>query len=433
MRYKISLYVSVLIVLVSALSFAPALSQDAPVTLDFFFLGDEITNPFVEEIIAAFEADNPNIAINFQSYPNEAYKTAIQVSLGSDDAPDILFNWNGEDTGRFVREGHLLDLTPYAESFGWYDAINPAALDAFTFNGVLYGVPYSLEAKYYYYNTTIFEQQSLTVPQTFDELLQVCGTLRDAGITPMSFGNQERWEGVHYMTIFNQKVVGEETILADYSLDVSPDTLFTDPGYAIAFQRLLDMQNAGCFADAVNATTPDAALAQFLVQQVAMYYQGTWIMGNLSANDFANYGMFRMPPMTDDAAQGNQNYALLGPISLQVSSSTEAPDAAAAFLNYFISQPVQQRFVEMTNRIPVRADALTDEIGTPELRNVVSDLATTEGAVAWLDVVLENSVSEAYLNAIQEVLAGTLTPTQAMENIRTVALDAQQSLGLGGS
>ena len=46
----------------------------------------------------------------------------------------------------------------------------------------------------------------------------MCRTIREAGMVPLAFGNQERWEGVHYLTIFNQKMAGEDTIAADYSL-----------------------------------------------------------------------------------------------------------------------------------------------------------------------------------------------------------------------
>jgi len=421
---------TILLTFVVLLLGASLATAQEEVNLDFYFLGDELINPFVEQVIADFEAENPGVSINFQPYPNESYKTTIQVALASDDRPDIFFNWSGEDTGRFLREGHLLDLTSYAEQYGWYDTINPSALDAFTFDGALYAAPYSLEAKYMYYNQNIFEEQGLEVPQTFDELLGICRSLREAGITPMAFGNQERWEGGHYLTIFNQKVVGEEQIAKDYSLAVPADELFTDPGYAEAFQRLLDMQDAGCFADAVNSTTPDIALAQFMAEQVAMYYQGTWIMGNLAAGGFEHYGMFRMPPMVDENAHGNQNYTLLAPIGLEVSATTEHPDVVAKFLDFFISQPSQQRLVEATGRIPVRADAMVEGVGTEALRNVVNDLATPEAAVEWLDVVLENRISEAYLNAIQEVLAGTLTPEEAMANIRATALEVQAELAV---
>ena len=36
------------------------------------------------------------------------------------------------------------------------------------------------------------------------------------------------------------------------------DKLFTDPGYVDAWQKVLDLQKAGCFQDAPNATSPEA-------------------------------------------------------------------------------------------------------------------------------------------------------------------------------
>jgi len=418
-----------LIVLIVAMmglvGIAPIAAQDQ-VVLDFYFLTDSVTEPYVQQIIADFEVANPNIDVNLLGYPNESYKTAIQVAIGADDAPDIFFNWPGEDTGRFVREGNVLDITAYAESFGWNDEISPAALDAYVFDGRLYGAPYSLEAKYFYYNTDIFEGNGITVPTTFDELLAVCETLRAAGITPLSFGNQERWEGVHYLSILNQRMAGEATIASDYTLTTPADELFTNPGYAAAFGKLLEIQNASCFADAVNATTPDAALAQFYTEQVAMYYQGTWIMGQLDQNEFeGRYGMFRMPPITSDDAQGDQGYALLGPIGLEISAGTEHPDEAAAFLNYFISQDAQAMLVEDLSRIPVRGEAVTSDIASEAMINVVDDLNTATGAVLWLDVILDNTISEVYLNSIQEVLAGTLTPEDAVALVREQALAVQ--------
>ena len=50
-------------------------------------------------------------------------------------------------------------------------------------------------------------------------------------------------------------------------------------------------------------------------------------------------------------------------------------------------------------------------------------------AINVLDVLLENSVSEAYLNEGVEILNGTATPQQAMEKIRAAAVAAKKKLG----
>ena len=44
-----------------------------------------------------------------------------------------------------------------------------------------------------WYNKEIFEQYNLTPPTTMDEWLNVCKTLKDNGITPISVDGVDRW------------------------------------------------------------------------------------------------------------------------------------------------------------------------------------------------------------------------------------------------
>ena len=68
-------------------------------------------------------------------------------------------------------------------------------------------------------------------------------------------------------------------------------------------------------------------------------------------------------------------------------------------------------------------DVLNRTTGPP------SDVAAATGSVMVLDVLLEASVSNAYLDAGVEVLNGTKTPAEAMEFIRGVALEAKAKMG----
>ena len=398
----------------------------AQTTLNMWMLSDGTLDPYFNEVIASFEAENPDIKINMQTYANEAYKTAIQVGIASSQPPDIYFNWAGDDSFRYVREGQAADLTEYAARDGW-GKLAPGATAAFSLDGKVYGVPMQQLSKYFYYNKAIFKREGLSEPATFDELLGMCQTLKDKGITPIAFGNSERWPGVHYLTIFNQKVVGEKTTANDYNLSNPADQLFTDPGYAQAFQKLLDMQAAGCFNDAPNSISPEVARALFFSGETAMTYCGTWCIAILKDNGFAGqYDLFRMPAITD--GKGNQSFVMAGPQGLQVSAKTQDKEAAAKFIAYILSQPEQELLLNKYNALVIRSDAVNADTD-PIVKWVIDDLATAEGTALWLDTLLENSVSEAYLNSIQEVLNGTKTPEQAVEAVRTAALAAKTRMG----
>lgn len=400
----------------------------AQTTLEYWTTANEQTAPYYESVVERFNASQDEIEVVLRTYANEAYKTALQVGLASESPPDVFFNWAGDDTNRFVREGQLMPLTEAANRDGWGEALSEGAVAAFRQDGEIYGAPISQESKFFFYNTRIFEENNLAPPETFAGLLDLCQTLRESGVTPLSFGNSERWQGVHYLSIFNQKVVGEERTDEDYSLEAPADELFTDPGYVEAFQKLVEMRDAGCFTAAPNATSPEIAWAEFYTEQVAMTYGGTWTIGVFNENGFeGQYDFFRMPSIED--GEGNQNYVLAAPIGIEVSARTENPDAAAEFVAFVVNEENQRAFYENAGRIPVDPDVVSAEGGSQALYDAVQDLATAEGTVLWLDTVLEASIAETYLDVIQEVLNGSRTPEAAAEAVRQAALAAQARLG----
>jgi raffinose/stachyose/melibiose transport system substrate-binding protein len=394
-------------------------------TLTIWVLND--IAPHFKEVAAEFEKTNPNVTITVRDYPNEAYKTAIQVGVASNQPPDIFFNEPGETAFKFVRDDQVMDLTATAKKAGW-DKTLKGTVGAFTLDGKIWGMPYTQQSKYYYYSKEIFAREKIRIPSSFNALLNTCKTLKAKGIVPISFGNSERWPGIHYMTILNQKVVGDAQIAADYSLKPAEDKLFTDPAYATALQKLKDMQDAGCFNNAVNSVSPEIARATFYSGKAAMTFCGTWCLGIMDSNGFkGKYGNFRFPRI--QGGKGNQDYVISGPSGLQISAKSGNKEAAISFLEYFISAKPQARMVSSTNRIPANPAAVKGLQLEPALAAVIADLGKASGSVLWLDSAVEAGVSDAYLNMIQEVLNGTKTPQQAMEVIRESALVAKKKLG----
>lgn len=383
--------------------------------------------PYFKGLAEEFRKSNPNVTITVRDYPNEAYKTAVQVGVASNQPPDIFYNDPGEASFKFVRDGQVLDLTAAAKSAGW-DKTLKGTLSAFTLDGKIWGLPYTQQSKYFFYNKEIFAKEGVKVPSNFGELLMTCRSLKGKGITPIAFGNSERWPGIHYMTILNQKVVGDAQIAADYSLKPATDKLFTDPGYATALQRLKDMQDAGCFNNAVNSVSPEIARATFYTGKSAMTFCGTWCLGIMNSNGFeGKYGNFRFPRI--EGGKGNQDYVISGPTGLQVSAKTANKEAAFAFLAFVASEKAQARLVSETQRIPTIATAVKGLKLEPALAAVIADLGQADGSTLWLDSAVESGISDAYQNAIQEVLNGTKTPQQAMISVREAALEAKKKLG----
>jgi raffinose/stachyose/melibiose transport system substrate-binding protein len=404
----------------------PAAAQD-PVEVKFWTLTNPGQGDFYAEAIAAFEAENPGIRIVHEEFPNEAYKTAIQVALNGSEPPDAFFNWVGEDSARLVREGLVMDITDYGTEEGGFQAVlSPAWIDSLTYDGRIYGVPMEAVSKYFYYNRAFFEEHGLAEPQTFGELAQLCRDVRavDPAIVPLPLGNSERWKLNHYITVLNERVVGAEAAADDYDLSAPEGELFADPGYVEAWGKVLELQEAGCFQDAPNATTPELSRAMFSSGASPMIYCGSWCAGSFDTDGFTDYAMFRMPPVEGGRGQEGSNFVLVQ--GHQVAAASPHPEEAVRWLSFLASPEMGRRYAETLQRIPANPAGLGEAEGlTEQFTWMAEDVSAVTRQVNVLDVLLENSVSEAYLNAGVEVLNGTMTPEAAMESIRAAALGAK--------
>jgi ABC-type glycerol-3-phosphate transport system substrate-binding protein len=72
---------SVLIVISAllGLNLSPARAQEAPVTLNLWMFLDG--TGFLESVVAAFEAEHPNIQINITDVPEEEYTTKVDTAF----------------------------------------------------------------------------------------------------------------------------------------------------------------------------------------------------------------------------------------------------------------------------------------------------------------------------------------------------------------
>lgn len=406
-----------------------AAAQD-PIQIKMWTLKTEGYPEFVEYAKAEYAKTHPNIEIIHEDFPNEAYKTTIQVALTGSEPPDVFFNWSGEDAARLVRDGLALDITELGDREGGFrHSLSEGWQSSFMYDGKNYGVPTDAVSKYLYYNKSFFAEHGLQPVDTFSGLLQMCRDIRaiDASIVPMPVGNSERWKLNHFITTLNQRMLGVEGTAADYALTAPDDELFADPRYVEAWQKVLDMQEAGCFEDAPNATSPEATWSMFSAGVTPMAYCGTWCAGIFNADGFDDFAMFRFPAVEGGA--GDPGAVFLVPQGLQVSSKSEHPEEAVEWASFLVSDEMAAKFAEFLGAI-VSNPAMIDTVeGTEQYKWFVNDIAAASGSYNVLDVLLENSVSEAYLDDGVEILNGTMTPEQAMEHIRSVALEAKAKMG----
>ncbi|MDD3173428.1 MAG: sugar ABC transporter substrate-binding protein [Herbinix sp.] len=375
---------------------------------------------YFEDLAKEFEASHKNVDIIIENVGDPDYKSKLKVMLGADDAPDIFFSWSGESAYKFVRAGSVLDLSEYLDKDSeWADTFIPASLVPFTYEEGLYGIPVRIDCKMMVYNKDLFEKYNVEVPKTYEELLEICQTFKDAKVLPIALGNQDPWASCHYITTFNGQCVPEDVRNSDYNYKTGK---FTDKGYLDALYLLKDINDKGYFTPNTNAIEFEVARNDFLTGNAAMTYMQSIEFKRCSENNI-NAGVFPMP--APENAKGNTNLITGSPDGFMISKSCKNPDVAIELLKLITSNKWQERMITQLSS-PASIKDVHNESNSDEVTlEAVKLYSTADGFVNWLDADVHSKIAEVYVPGIQEVLAGTTTPEKLMEKVQKAADEIQ--------
>ena len=368
---------------------------------------------FFEEVAADFEKLNPNVKVDVQAISNDPFKEKIKIILGTEQGPDVFFSWPGEFTNRFIRAGQVYDLTDVMEQ-GWKDDFVYSQLEPFIYKGKIYGSPFRLDAKVFVYNTKIFREVGVAIPETFEDLLRVCAELKQAGITPIAFGNQAPWAVSHYIGTLNQKCVPDQIRLTD----IQPEKgTFTHPGYVEALKKY--QQLVPYFNQNANAIKHDEARINLFNGKAAMMYLEIVEIPEIERSapeEFkANYGIFKFPVIEDGL--GDQDYLTGYPEGFVVSANTKHPAEAIAFLKYLTGKEVGKKEAQELGFI----NGIKNVVDKGEVKDSIYDstqiILEAKSLVNWLDSSLHAKIWSVYGPELQKLTDNMTTPEKIMQQI----------------
>jgi raffinose/stachyose/melibiose transport system substrate-binding protein len=375
-----------------------------------------------EEVIAAFEEENPDIDVQREAITPEDQRTVIQTRLRSDDPPDLF----GYDTGAgfagvLADAGLLYDLGDAYEEYDW--PVYDWAKQRVTYDGVLSGVPGSVEEIGVFYNADLFDDLGFEEPTTLEQLNQIAEAVKAEGLTPFAFGDNEQWPAGHLFSIAISNLLGpdglDERLYGDGSWD-SPEVV---RGIDLMFQEFVEK---GYYPEDVNAITYEDANALFYSGEAAMVPTGTWLVPEIDemVQDF-EVGFFPFPAI--DASGISPPSGVGG--GLFVAANTEEPDATIKLLDYlaFDEERVKED-VEEFNTIPAFQIDTSELEVTPLMRSVLNDLSESEDPSAFgynIDVLAPQGFNTVMFEGFQEVLNGSRTPEEQANALQEAWAEAE--------
>ncbi len=164
----------------TACSSSPASNEK--VTLSYG-IWDKNQEPAMQQIVSAFEKQNPNVKVNIELTANADYWTKLQTAASAGTAPDV-FWMNGPNFQLYASNGQLAPLDNVKTS-----DYPKGLVDLYTYNGKVYGAPKDFDTIGVWYNKKLFDAAGVAYPKagwTWDDFTADAKAL--TGKTPGTFG-----------------------------------------------------------------------------------------------------------------------------------------------------------------------------------------------------------------------------------------------------
>ena len=358
---------------------------------DLVIWADDTRAPVLEPIAAQF-SEEEGVTVSVIEVPFDKIRDQLSVAGPAGEGPDIVtgaHDWLGE----LVANGVIAPIDLGADT----ELYAPVAIEAFTYDGALYGVPYAIE------NIALVRNVDLVpdAPATFEDLETAALALVADGTVDVPLAvQQDPADPYHNYPLFSALggyVFGQNDDGTYNAEDVGIDS----EGGLAAAQKFADWSNAGLISKDVSY---DIMNESFSTGKAPFAITGPWAVGGFTDAGI-NFVVEPIPPV-----DGGTPEVFVGVQGFMLSAFSESPDLATTFLvDYLNTEEVQLALFEAGGRPPAMLSAYDQVSSDPLIQGfgAAGQLGTPLPAIPEMSAVWDS-----WTDAYSLIFTGT-DPTQA--------------------
>jgi xylobiose transport system substrate-binding protein len=393
-------------------------------TLTAYVYGDDAVK--VQQAAVDDFNKSSDVKVKLVSVPGAEYVNKLRTAMGSPNAPDIFFNWGGGSIKPYVDAGQIVDLSPYFEKDKVLrSGFLPSVVEAGSLDGKVYGVPMrGMQPVMLFYNKTLFAENDLQPPKTWEDLQKAITTFKAKKITPFALGGTDAWTQLMWLEYLLDRIGGADVFKKIQNGDSSG---WGDPAVLKAAQTVKELIDDGAFGKNFNSVSYSngGAPALFAQGKAAMHLMGSWEYSTQlgKAPDFAKKDLAWTAFPTVAGGTGDPKNVVGNPTNYwSVNARTKHKDAAIDFLKAMASQEYAQALVD-NGDIPTTADAAQQLKKSPNPEFAAFQYEMVQLApsftLSW-DQALEASKATPMLTEINKLFAGKSTPEQFVAALKAL-------------
>jgi raffinose/stachyose/melibiose transport system substrate-binding protein len=374
---------------------------------------EEVYTAIQDELAAGFMAEHPevtNIVFDAQgTFENEVSRTQ-NAQLAGEQMDVIVCAGNPTNTS-YQPLGLLEPVDDLAAEIE--GNLTEAALEAFTIDGQVWGIPLSgVAVTTFFYNKTLFDELGIAAPETYEDFVAASDAISAAGVKPVAHNGKDLWMWpIWYMSGLGQTTDGDQA--AKTISNLKGETKFTDAEDVEALALTRQWMDDGLLSPAIMDLDSEGLASSFLRGDSASYFGASWDLPALRerVTDF-ELGIFRFPQYSEI---GNEPVVFGGiENGLCVSRSSQHKDLAKDFIRYVTNDENAAKV--LAGITPVATSHLSFEGADDPISQQIRDEYLP--ASKFLDWTWPRELNDAIQRSIQEMMAGSISPEDAAQKIQ---------------
>ena len=272
-----------------------------------------------QKMVDKFNEEHPDIQVVLEAYGSD-FDTKISASMGSGDAPDVMYMWNYPA----YHEG-LEPLDSYIEKEGeeYKKNFYSTLWNYNSYDGQIYGLPVGFTTHCVYYNKDLFEKAGVEEPKdgwTWEDLEEKAKKINEAtGVKGFSFSMKpDPYDYEMYLWSNGTAYCDKEGKMEGY---VNSDKALE------TYKMFQDMAKDG-YAVATEKSGSD----EFESGQTAMFVYGAWAVKKYTEAG-VNFGLAKLPSFGTE-----KSASILSSSGVAIAKSSKNKEAAWEFVKYWTDE-----------------------------------------------------------------------------------------------
>ncbi|MBR6965525.1 MAG: extracellular solute-binding protein [Clostridia bacterium] len=384
------------------MSVTAAFADKTPITLWTIAVESDSNRAAYLAAVDAFNAANPDYEMTMEPTENEAYKTKIKAAMSAgEDLPDIFFTWSMSFLGDFVDAGRVYCLDE--ELPNYKDKLTDTVLANTTYDGKHYGVPLTMNVVTMFANMDMLKEVGWEkLPETYEELTQLCDALLAAGKIPFGVAGKEKWCISEYFEPIVAKTIGTAELTKIYQGEAS----WNQEGIVKAANVFRELIEKGYFDPNAAALGNEEVKQGFIDGKYAFYQNGSWNCGDIATKSAFEVEACMFPVI--DTEKSSLYQMIGGPNDTLAVTATAVDPALCAKAAFDLGCIVSREGNLNGAGMPTWAvDYDTSNVN--KLSVEVGDMvALSDGMVLFGDNILSADAANTYLDILEQLFAGDL-------------------------